>query len=238
MYSSELKDAKSDINNGNQKNNDMECFDVLSADDESNNEDASAMVDEAKNTNIMKHFAEFLKSLTVSELLENVISASAAFECLGGNERGSTSRHRKVKSLLARWIEYDTKARANNGVTNEEQNNGGTENSNVFNIERGTVVTSIISRGKTKISKQFIVLGVYDKYYNKWFMTAEEKRWGPSVSVTEKKKYKVAIRMVEDGVLEKYDYVSPYDVGYNRKEVFRMVDGAAIIEVKGKFISE
>lgn len=124
--------------------------------------------------------------------------------------------------------------------TGEEQNedDGGTGNTNVLNIERDAIVTSIISREKTKISKQFIVLGVYDKYYNKWFMTAEKKRWGTSVSVTEKKKYKVAIRMVEEGVLERYDCVSPNDVGYNRKEVFRIVDGAAIIDVKGKFINE
>jgi len=82
------------------------------------------------------------------------------------------------------------------------------------------------------------VVGVYDKYYNKWFLTEDKKRWGPSVSDAEKKKFKVAIRMVEEGALEKYDYVSPYDIGSSRNEIFRIVDGSAIVHVKGKFIKE
>jgi len=99
------------------------------------------------------------------------------------------------------------------------------------------VVTSNVSRGKTKVPKTYIVLGLYDKYYNKWFMTGERKRWGPMVTDADKKKFKVAIRMVEEGVLEKYDMVCPYAIGASRKEVFRIVDGIDITGVIGKYVS-
>ena len=42
-------------------------------------------------------------------------------------------------------------------------------------------------------------------------MAEEDKRWGMSVTNNEKKKFKIAICMIEEGVLEKYDSVCPYD---------------------------
>lgn len=96
-------------------------------------------------------------------------------------------------------------------------------------------MSSIISRGTIKFEKEYIVIGMYDKYYNKWFMTGENKSWGAAVTKNEKKRYKMAIRMVEDGALDKYDYVCPCGDEYSRKEVFRIVDGNAIIDVKGKY---
>ncbi len=41
--------------------------------------------------------------------------------------------------------------------------------------------------------------------------------------------------MIEEGVLEKYDSVCPYDKWYNRDKVLRIVDGSAITAVKGKY---
>jgi len=179
-----------------------------------------------------------LQSTTVENLISGVLTASAAVECLGGKELGSTSRNRKVKSLLSRWIEYGPTTSSSNETSTVDGNSGddASTSSNGIYIERHTVVTSNISCGKNKIPKDYIVLGLYDKYYNKWFMTGDRKKWGPLVSDTEKKKFKVAIRMVEDGVLEKYDYVCPNnDIGTSRKEVFQIVDGTAIMNVKGKF---
>lgn len=54
-HTSELKNLTLNTNDGNQR---LECFDV-SADDVSTNEDGSAMINEAKNTNIMKHLLIF-----------------------------------------------------------------------------------------------------------------------------------------------------------------------------------
>ena len=80
------------------------------------------------------------------------------------------------------------------------------------------------------------MLGLYDKYYSKWFMTGERKRWGPMVTDAEKKKFRVAIRMVEEGVLEEYDQVCPYATGAIRKEVFRIIDGIDITGIIGKYV--
>jgi hypothetical protein len=45
-------------------------------------------------------------------------------------------------------------------------------------------------------------MGVYDKYYNKWFMMGDKKRWGPLGSGADQKKFRIAICMVEDGVVD------------------------------------
>jgi hypothetical protein len=54
-------------------------------------------------------------------------------------------------------------------------------------------------------------MGVYDKYYNKWFMTGDKKRWGPLGSGAEQKKFRITIHMVEDRVVDEYDLVCPHE---------------------------
>ncbi len=56
-----------------------------------------------------------------------------------------------------------------------------------------------------------------------------------AVSGAEQKKFRIAICMVEDGVVDEYDLVCPHDSGSNRKEVFRIVYGNDIMDVRGKF---
>jgi hypothetical protein len=41
-----------------------------------------------------------------------------------------------------------------------------------------------------------------------------------AVSGAEQKKFRIAICMVEDGVVDEYDLVCPHDSGTNRKKVF------------------
>ncbi len=58
-----------------------------------------------------------------------------------------------------------------------------------------------------------------------------------AVSGAEQKKFRIAIRMVENGVVDEYDLVCPHDSGSNRKEVFQIVYGNDIImDVRGKFV--
>ncbi len=52
----------------------------------------------------------------------------------------------------------------------------------------------------------------------------------------EQKKFKIAIRMVEDRVVDEYDLVCPHDFGSNRKEVFQIVYGNDIMDVRVKFV--
>jgi hypothetical protein len=57
-----------------------------------------------------------------------------------------------------------------------------------------------------------------------------------AVSGTEQKKLRIAIRMIEDRVVDEYDLVCPHDSRSNRKEVFRIVYGNDIMDVRGKFV--
>jgi hypothetical protein len=57
-----------------------------------------------------------------------------------------------------------------------------------------------------------------------------------AVSGAEQKKFRIAICMVEDGMVDEYDLVCPHDSGSNRKEVFQIVYGNDIMDVKGKFV--
>jgi hypothetical protein len=94
----------------------------------------------------MKTFLEFTNSSTVCDLLDNVLLASMALECLGENERGLTSRNRKGKSLLSRWINYN----CNEVKEGSDNDSGAARDDDTVFIERGTVVTCNISRGKEK----------------------------------------------------------------------------------------
>jgi hypothetical protein len=70
--------------------------------------------------------------------------------------------------------------------------------------------TSVSGKNAKDVPRDYHVLGVYDKYNNKWFMTGEKKSWGRSMSDTEQlKKYRLGLRMVEGGDLfEQYDDVA------------------------------
>ncbi len=57
-----------------------------------------------------------------------------------------------------------------------------------------------------------------------------------AASGAEQKKFRIAIRMVEDGVVDEYDLVCPHDSGSNRKELFQIVYGNDIMDVRGKFV--
>ena len=99
-------------------------------------------------------------------IFDKVLCASAAIEASYDKvERGSTSRERKAKSLFGRWTE---------GKNNPVDNEGGAIGNGIL-ITRDTVVSSEIKLGRGKNSPkttvEYRVLGLYDKYYNKWFMT-------------------------------------------------------------------
>jgi len=85
------------------------------------------------------------------------------------------------------------------------------------------------------ISKDYRVLGLYDKSYNKWFMTGERKPWRPRMKAEDKKKYKMAICMMEDGGYKEFDDIALTDGRYNLKDICKIVDGNDIVAVKGRY---
>ena len=79
------------------------------------------------------------------------------------------------------------------------------ESVNDLFIERNTLVSSNIQinsgGSKMMITKDYRVPGIYGKSYNKWFIYGEKKSWGDKMNTEDKKKYKIAICMIEEGVL-------------------------------------
>ena len=50
-------------------------------------------------------------------------------------------------------------------------------------------VTLVRGTAATIVTHNYRVLAVFDKSYNKWFMTGENKKWSPEMTEKEKKKY-------------------------------------------------
>ena len=71
---------------------------------------------------------------------------------------------------------------------------------------RDTIVTCKFKNGRKKdspmIAKDYRVLTVYDKFYNKWYMSSGKTKWGPIMDGQLKSKYCFAVRMVKNGILE------------------------------------
>ena len=64
-------------------------------------------------------------------------------------------------------------------------------------------------------------------------MSHEKKVLSPTMNINVKKKYHLAVRMVEDGALEAFEDVSLNNETYERNFVLCMVSGDDIIGVKG-----
>ena len=97
----------------------------------------------------------------MDDLLDNVVSANA---CLANEDRrgctGSASYTRKAKSLVARWLDKTSNVVSACGPDRSTDD-----------IERDTVVAANVTAGrgarKMTFLKQYRVLNIHDKYYNK-----------------------------------------------------------------------
>ena len=67
-------------------------------------------------------------------------------------------------------------------------------------------------------------------------MTGEKQKWIPTMKAEDKKKYKLAVRMVEDGVIAgDYNDVEFDNDDFDLKEVRFVVDGSEITGILGKY---
>ena len=89
-----------------------------------------------------------------------------------------------------------------------------------------------IGRGASAshVACPYRVLEIYEKHYNKWFMSKESfKRWRG-----EEKKYKVKVRMLRKNALNEYSDVElSGDLTYARSDVCRIVVDSDILGVVG-----
>ncbi len=85
----------------------------------------------------------------------------------------------------------------------------------------------------TQIPAQNHVIGVYKKPYNKQVMANENKKTWISLSRQDRKKYKIAIHMVEDVdaeslMLNDCQDVSIHDARFKKSDVCKIVHGDEI----------
>ena len=177
-----------------------------------------------KNVKILQSVESLCACTDINDLGGLALSASSALE---SKENGSISGVRKFKSLRNRWF-------CNEGGSSITDSSGSRKGKW---IERGTLVSIgvIFGRGATKKIETFNyrVLTVYDKSYNKWFMTGERKKWSPDLADKEKKKYRFEVRMLNDNILGLEDVELDSDA-HRRKDIVRLVDGSMVVAVIGK----
>ena len=103
-------------------------------------------------------------------------------------------------------------------------------------IEKNTILSSKIQiksgRSKLMTTKDYRVLGLYEESYKKWFMYGQKTAWGDNMKTEDKKKYKILIRIIKEGVLTDFDDVDLTDSCYDLKEIYSIVNGIDIIAEK------
>ena len=68
-------------------------------------------------------------------------------------------------------------------------------------------------------------------------MTGERKAWGPWImKEKEKKKYQVALRMLDEGLVELFNDIAPDDITYNGKDIHKVVDVNDTIALLGNYV--
>jgi len=177
---------------------------------------------------LMSHFRSILSVSSPDDLSSNVLLAMSCIE--GGKAgAGAVSFARKAKSLVQRWLakSVDTIAMST-GADLLAANND-------IIIERNTILLLSIKIGRgasaTNVACHFRVMEVYEKYYNKWFMsTVPVKKWKK-----EPKPYKVKVRMLKKNAVNEYcDVDLVGDITYGTKDICKIVDDSTIVNVVGK----
>merc|ERR1712087_415934 len=87
-----------------------------------------------------------------------------------------------------------------------------------------------VGRGATatEFEYPFRVLGIYEKYYNKWYLgKVPEKLWPRNEQEKDEKKYKLDIRMLDkDAVNECADFPM--------KNVYQTIEDSQIVRIVGQ----
>ena len=150
----------------------------------------------------------------------------------GGFHKGAVGRERKAKDLRQRWmIQPASKAKSDKGTKSDEKQV----------IERDTVVRVRVRVGRgaaaTEFDYPFRVLGIYDKYYNKWYLGEEPwKLWPRNDQDKEERRYKLDVRMLDKDALDECDDVPLYHADFKKKDVYKTIEDHHIASIDGKLM--
>ena len=202
-------------------------IDADSTDDKSRNNKLDSALDTSKK--LWQAVADLVECKEMCEAFELTLCASVRIQSI---ERSSSSYGRKYNSFLGRW--FGT-APPNRG--GESDNHAPTSDPM---IERNRLIMCKIKTctetSTPLIPAKYRVIGVYEKSYNKWFMAKEKKKPWISLSRQGRKKYKVAICMVEDVDVECLMSNDCQDVSFNdarfkQSDICKIVHGDEIFDV-------
>ena len=148
---------------------------------------------------------------------------------LRNNERGAISSDRKYNSLSGRWFVKDN----NGGLVNTPSTSSSSNGAQKF-IERNVHVKLPVQDGNNVMSnKDFRVLRIYTKTYNKWFPCQKGRQpWHQNQA---EGKYRIYARMIEfDHSLGAYQDTDPANSNWGVKSIYVLCDASYIAEVLGK----
>lgn len=217
-------------NDSGKKGKDDNDIIVLGGDDELTAEDQTPSTSTIAGSKshaekLMSSFRSMIVSTSIEELQDRVLTASASLACTE-HVMGSTSKERKVKSLVQRWIASPPER--------IKSNEDGEVVAEDILIERDVVIIANVKIGNganaTTVQRPFRVMVIHDKHYNKWMISqSSSKKWGK-----EAKPYKVDIRMLRKNEVGEYEDVELYDADYNKEEVAKRIGENLILDVVGK----
>ncbi len=157
------------------------------------------------------------------EFFELTLCASARIQSI---ECSSSSYGRKYNSFLGRWFGTGPQNRGEESDNHAQTSDLMIEHNrlNMCQIKTGTDTST------TQIPAKYRVIGVYEKSYNKWFMAKKNKKPWISLSWQDRKKYKIAICMVEDVdvkslILNDCQDVSVHDARFKQSDICKIVHG-------------
>ena len=141
-----------------------------------------------------------------------------------GNIKDAVSSARKAKSLVGRWLGRLPVAGKNNTANELPGENL---------IERDTVVLADVAVGRgrdsVKVTKQYRVVDIHDKYCNKWFMAKN-----PQKIFGKDSKYKLKVRMQEVSAVQEYSDVDLDNGRHKRADICRLLRDDEAKDVVGK----
>jgi len=202
---------------------------------ESTAKSSSLKQKEKANLALVVAFKKFCTCERIEDLFGCILHFSAAIESLDNKlESSSLSQSRKTKTLFQRWASQKILPEQVDAPSNQGSGD-------LKTIGRDSIITCKLKLGNRKdnpeIPKDYRVLAVYEKFYNKWWMSRDKKLWSLTMDPNIKNKYRLAVRMVEDGAIEAFDDVSLNNETYPKKIVLRMISGNDVMDVKGVALS-
>ena len=96
-------------------------------------------------------------------------------------------------------------------------------------IVRDTIVNVRVKVGRgaaaTEFEYPFCVLGIYKKYYNKWYLgKVPEKLWPMNEQEKEEKKYNLDICMLDEDAVDECANVPLYHADFTKKNVYQTIE--------------